>query len=86
MHGPHHSAQKSMTTGVCRDRSSTSVWKVASVTSMIVTPPLVGAAAVDGAAGSAAGGGGGGVRSELRSTAPRVKIEEVVRGSLLMVT
>ena len=32
--GSHHSAQKSMITGVVSDRSSTSVWKVASVTSM----------------------------------------------------
>ena len=39
LHGSHHSAQKSMTTGVVSDRSSTSVWKVASVTSITVTPP-----------------------------------------------
>src|SRR3954447_3658779 len=32
-HGPHHDAQKSRTTGTVRDRSTTSVWKVASVTS-----------------------------------------------------
>jgi hypothetical protein len=52
---------------------------------MIVTPPP-GLLSVAGTGLAAAGGGGGGVRSELRSTAPRVKIEEVVRGSLLMVT
>jgi hypothetical protein len=78
-----------MMTGVRRDRSSTSVWNVASVTSMIVTPPPVPALAFAGpgaGSGLGAGGGGGGVRSELRSTAPRVKIEEEVRGSLLMVT
>ena len=33
-HGPHHSAQKSTTTGVVAERSSTSAWKVASLTSM----------------------------------------------------
>src|SRR2546423_2128946 len=35
-HGPHHSAQKSTTTGVVRERSTTSCSKVASVTSMTV--------------------------------------------------
>src|SRR5690606_12875021 len=39
LHGPHHSAQKSTTTGEVRERSSTSDWKVASVTSITVTPP-----------------------------------------------
>ena len=39
LQGPHHSAQKSTTTGVVSERSSTSDWKVASVTSMTVTPP-----------------------------------------------
>ncbi len=34
LHGPHHSAQRSTTTGTERDRSTTSVGKVASVTSM----------------------------------------------------
>ena len=33
-HGPHHSAQKSTTTGVVFERSMTSVWKVASLTSI----------------------------------------------------
>src|SRR4051812_1485820 len=32
-HGPHHGAQKSTTTGVVADRSTTSVMKVSSVTS-----------------------------------------------------
>src|SRR4051794_33221003 len=35
LHGPHHSAQRSTTTGVVMERSSTSDWKVASVTSII---------------------------------------------------
>src|ERR687897_482666 len=35
-HGPHHGAQRSTTTGVDSDRSSTSVWNVASVTSTAV--------------------------------------------------
>ena len=43
LQGPHHSAQKSITTGVVSDRSRTSDWNVASVTSMIVTPPGLGA-------------------------------------------
>ena len=34
LQGPHHSAQKSTTTGVCRESSTTSRSKVASVTSM----------------------------------------------------
>jgi hypothetical protein len=87
LHGSHHSAQKSMTTGVRSERSSTSLWKVASVTSMIVTPPPPPPVAGSvGATGRGGAGAGAGVRSALRSTAPRVKIEEAVRGSLLMVT
>ena len=35
-HGPHHSAQKSTTTGSSRERSTTSVVNVASVTSLII--------------------------------------------------
>ena len=35
-HGPHHGAQKSTTTGTSADRSSTSAWKSASLTSMTV--------------------------------------------------
>ena len=34
LHGPHHSAHRSMITGVVRERSTTSVLKVSSVTSM----------------------------------------------------
>src|SRR5207248_10754071 len=37
-HGPHHSAQKSTTTGVVLERSRTSASKVASVTSMTMGP------------------------------------------------
>src|SRR3712207_8352847 len=33
LHGPHHSAHRSRTTGTWKERSSTSVWNVASVTS-----------------------------------------------------
>jgi len=78
LQGPHQSAQKSMITGVCSERSSTSDWNVASVTSMIDTPPPPappGAGAVGGA-GCAGAGAGAGVRSALRSTAPRVKIDD----------
>src|SRR4051794_27704997 len=39
LHGPHQSAQKSMTTGTSRLFSRTSDWKVASVTSMTVAGP-----------------------------------------------
>ena len=46
LHGPHHSAHRSITTGVRNERSSTSVWNVASVTSMTVT--AAGAVAVRG--------------------------------------
>src|SRR5215203_3152032 len=34
LHGPHHSAQRSTTTGISLDRSTTSAGKVASVTSI----------------------------------------------------
>ena len=34
MHGPHHSAHRSTTTGISSERSSTSAWNVASVTSI----------------------------------------------------
>jgi hypothetical protein len=91
-------------TGVDRERSSTADWKLASVTSMIVSappgnPPGAGAlpgapppeapplgAPPLGAAGrlGAADGEGAGARSALRSTAPRVKIDGVVRGSLMV--
>ena len=37
--GPHHSAQKSTTTGSSRERSTTSSMKFASVTSVITLPP-----------------------------------------------
>ncbi|GHJ51924.1 hypothetical protein Nm8I071_12310 [Nonomuraea sp. TT08I-71] len=90
MQGSHHSAQKSTTTGVVSDRSNTSDWKVASVTSMTATPPPAG-----GPPGTPAGGpawlgvvgreGSGVPRNALRSTAPRVKIDEVIRGSLMVI-
>ncbi len=93
LHGPHQSAQKSRTTGVVSDRSSTVLWKFASVTSMMVsgarpgrvpgTPPAGSPSATAGRLG-AAGLAGAGVRSALRSTAPRVKIDGVVRGSLMV--
>jgi hypothetical protein len=82
-----------MMTGVVSDRSSTSAWNVASVTSMIVAaPPLgwsVGGAGDVGAeAGGAVEDGAGGrarSRSPLRSTAPRMTagIAGVVRGSMV---
>ncbi|BCB87399.1 hypothetical protein Psuf_047120 [Phytohabitans suffuscus] len=78
-----------MTTGVVSDRSSTSLWKVASVTSITVAPPPPpapgGPPGAPGAAGASVRlGAGAGVRSALRSTAPRVKIDGVVRGSLMV--
>jgi hypothetical protein len=89
LHGWHHSAQKSMTTGVVSDRSSTSLWNVASVTSITMAPPPPpppggppGAPCWAGA--SVRAGAGVGLRSALRSTAPRVKIDGVVRGSLMV--
>ena len=39
---PHHGAHRSTTTGVGRERSSTSVWKVASVTSMAIADQATG--------------------------------------------
>jgi hypothetical protein len=76
------------------DRSSTSVWNVASVTSITVAPlePDSPVGRADPASRAAAGevlaavlaGSGAGPRKLLRSTAPRVKIDEVVRGSLMV--
>ena len=45
LHGPHHSAHRSMITGVVRERSTTSALKVSSVTSMtsMTRPPSAGA-------------------------------------------
>src|SRR5262249_57960941 len=43
LQGPHHSAQKSITTGVVSERSRTSVWNVASVTSTTAIPERAGA-------------------------------------------
>jgi hypothetical protein len=104
LQGSHQSAQKSRMTGVARERSSTAVWKLASVTSMTVSGALPGtgaepacaglvaglaagpAGAVDGAPDGAPAAGvlGRDGRSALRSTAPRVKIDGVVRGSLMV--
>ncbi|OLT13943.1 hypothetical protein BJF78_20925 [Pseudonocardia sp. CNS-139] len=41
LHGPHHVAHRSTTTGTCSERSSTSAWNVCSVTSMTnwLSPP-----------------------------------------------
>ena len=58
LHGPHHSAQRSSTTGTWKERSSTSAWKVASVTSTTAEPGApAGAAALGGGAAWARGGG-----------------------------
>ncbi|GLI03266.1 hypothetical protein Pa4123_85440 [Phytohabitans aurantiacus] len=74
-----------MTTGVVSDRSRTSDWNVASVTSITAAPPgPVGAAADGDVGGAGVDGAGAGVRNALRSTAPRVKIDGVVRGSLMV--
>ena len=56
---------------------------------MALAAVLVGVAGVAGVAGASAGwagrdGAGLGARSALRSTAPRVKIDGVVRGSLMV--
>src|SRR5262245_38066086 len=75
-----------MMTGVLSDRSSTSVWNVASVTSMTVTAPP---AEVDSAGGPAGPAGAvsvgrlGAARSALRSIAPRM-IAGVLRGSMVV--
>lgn len=69
------------------DRSSTSDWMVASVTStMAVLPPAAGAPLDGPPCGGVPGRelAGAGPRSVLRSTAPRVKIDEVIRGSLMV--
>ena len=55
LHGPHHSAHRSSTTGTWNERSSTSAWKLASVTSTTVT----------GAAGRGAVAGDRRVRVDL---------------------
>src|SRR5207247_1961535 len=68
-------------------------WNVASVTSITATPPPpdrgppppVGGATAPACAGTGAEPAGGVAgRSEPRSTAPRVKIDGVVRGSLMV--
>ena len=48
LHGPHHSAQRSTTTGTWWDRWTTSVSNVASVTSAIVTPNVAAGSAIPG--------------------------------------
>src|SRR3954471_9502020 len=62
LHGPHQSAQKSITTGTEVDRSRTSAWKVASVTSRTWGPPET--------AEPPASEDSGRARSPERSTAP----------------
>ena len=44
LHGPHHGAHRSTTTAAVAERSMTSVWKVASVTSMAMRKPYRGRA------------------------------------------
>src|SRR5207248_10732876 len=57
LQGPHHSAQKSMTTGTANDLSTTSAWKVASVTTVtgggVTTSPAAAALAASAIAASA---------------------------------
>ncbi len=71
------------------ERSSTSDWMFASVTSITAAEPAglpgspAGVPPGDGVAVEVSAGAG--VRSALRSTAPRVKIDEVIRGSLMVV-
>ena len=69
LQGSHQVAQKSTTTGTVRLRSSTSAWKLASVTST-TSPPPSGAPAAPGAAGLDGPGGRLRAASAPRSTAP----------------
>ena len=101
LHGSHQSAQKSRITGVVSERSSTSVWKVGLGDVDDRRRRAGARRAAGAAAGRppgrrpAAGGAAwrAGVRcgrrrcsrSALRSTAPRVKIDGVVRGSLMVI-
>src|SRR4029453_13014278 len=62
LHGPHQSAQKSMSTGTRTERFMTSVWKVSSVTAMTYEAPLGAAPPEPRVTGAA---------TALRSTAPR---------------
>src|SRR5688500_10332090 len=68
LHGPHQSAQKSMTTGTVMDCSTTRAWKSASLTSMTAALAFVAPAAPAGAPLPA--GGPALDASEERSTAP----------------
>ena len=76
LHGPHHSAHRSTTTGTCSERSSTSAWKVSSVTSMTHCPV--------GAAGACARGARAPSRgrraSERAFTAARSTAPAMARG------
>ena len=65
LQGPHHSAQRSTTTGTCIERSMTSAWNVSSVTSRTTAgaapPPAAGGAtAARGVGGTLRGAAGGG--------------------------
>ena len=70
MHGPHHSAQKSTSTGTLSDRVSTRSSKVASVTSRTNSDATGGAALPAGPAADGAATGAAGLAREDRSTAP----------------
>ena len=76
LQGPHQVAQKSMTTGTAKDRSTTSLWKVASVTT------VTGSASRDLAGGRRACGlRHGGLRLLARGTlgGQRAEVDGAVR-------
>src|SRR5690625_5017679 len=80
LHGPHQSAHRSTTTGTCTDRSTTSDWNVASVTST-TNEPASGAPRDD--RGCAPADDSAWFFSVDRSTAPAIEadIAALCRGS-----
>src|SRR4051794_24807252 len=71
LHGSHHSAHRSSTTGTWKERSSTSAWKVASVTSTTALPGApAGASTLGGGAAWARAAASERAFTAARSTAP----------------
>ena len=70
-HGPHHSAQKSTTTGTCLERSMTFAWKSCSLTSLITSLSLERPARGPRRRPGGAAGSGAGRRSSARATRRR---------------
>ena len=75
LHGPHHSAHRSTTTGTSSERSSTSAWNVSSVTSMTHCPVGAAEASAAGAFARAA------AASDRAFTAARSTAPAMVRDS-----